>query len=593
MLYTRDVNKISKAISLKEDLQVKNKKFLALSMALILLLSLIGCGEKEEAKVETPKEEKTEEKVTEEPGKTQENDLDDEQYLNLILGSEPSTLDPSKGSDSYSNTVLNNVLEPLTRLEEDDQLNNFLAPAGAESWEHNEDGTVWTFKIREALWSDGVAVRAQDYEYGIKRSLAQETASPYAFILMSIKNAEKVNSGQMGVEELGVKSLDDHTLEITLESPTPYFEQLTYQRVMLPQRQDIVEAQGDKFGTEADTLVYNGPFVLSNWVHNSELMLTKNENYWDKDVVKLQYVNLKIIQDENAVFNSLATGSVDQVAANKTEWKEKFMKDENLNHFEVVNPNTFFIFFNTQDEVFKNANIRKAFSAAVNREELANVIFYGVNAPAYGWVPPSMNIGEEEYRQVAPSPVEQLIKDNDPVELLKKGLGELGMDTDPSKLTVKVSLGSTDQWFRTYGEYLQQMFIKSLGVNLEIDQMEWPVFNSNVEKGDFQMGYMAWGADFNDPINMLSLLKSDAAAIGTGWKNERYDELMNLAAAEMDSAKRLEYFKEAERILLYDEAAVAPVVYPRSNIFRYKYVHNLGITPFGTQGYKYAYTQGR
>ncbi len=566
---------------------MRNKKFLALSLALILILLIVaGCGKKDDVKVDTPSNNTG--------GDTGEAAIDSEQYLNLILDAEPSTLDASKGSDNYSNIVLNNVLEPLTRLEEDENQNNFLAPAGAESWDHNEDGSVWIFKIRKALWSDGAAVRAQDYEYGIKRSLAQETASPYAFVLMPIKNAAKVNSGELSVDELGVKSLDDTTLEITLESPTPYFEQLTYQRVMMPQRQDIVEAQGDKYGTELDTVVYNGPFTLTTWVHNSELVLTKNENYWDKDDVKMQTVNLKIIQDENAVYNSLANGSIDASGANRPEWKEKFMKDENLNHYEIVYPTTYFMFFNTQDKVFKNANIRKAFSVAINREELSNVIFDGVHASAYGWVPPSINIGDDEYRQVAESPVKKLVEENsDPKALLIKGLEELGMDPDPSKLTVRISLGGTDQWFRTYGEYLQQMYIKNLGINFEVEQMEWPVFDNNVQKGDFQIGYMSWGADFNDPSNMLSVFHSAAPAIETGWVNERFDELIDLASAEMDPAKRLEYFKEAEHILLYDAAVVAPVVYPRSNIFRYKYINNIGVTPFGTQGYKYSFTQGR
>lgn len=572
------------------------KKYLSLAIVLVLLLTtLVGCGENDSDVDVSKQGAEGEQSTNQEQGTKKE--IDSEQYLNLILVAEPSTLDPSKGADMYSNGVLNNVLEPLTRLEEKEENGNFvnfIAPAGAESWESNEEGTVWTFKIRDNMWSDGQPVRAQDYEYGIKRSLAQETASPYAFLLESIKNATKVNSGELPVDELGVKSIDEKTLEITLESTTPYFLELTYQRVTLPQREDLVKQHGDKYGSELDTLVYNGPFTLTTWAHNSELILTKNDNYWDKDTVKLQNINLKIIQDENAVYNSLANGSVDQAGANRPEWKEKFMADENLDHIEIINPTTFFIFFNTQDEVFKNANIRKAFSAAINREELANVIFDGVNVPAQGWVPPSISIGDQEYRSVVEEPVKTLVNDNpDPKALLAKGLEELGLDPDPAKLTVKISLGGTDQWFRTYGEYLQQMYIKNLGVNLEIETLDWPVFNAAAEKGEFQIGYMAWGADFNDPISMLSLLKSDAGAIATGWASDRYDELINLATKEMDQTKRLEYFKEAEKILLYDEAALAPVVYPRSNVFRYKYVHDLGVTPFGTQGYKYSYTQGR
>ena len=167
------------------------------------------------------------------------------------------------------------------------------------------------------------------------------------------------------------------------------------------------------------------------------------------------------------------------------------------------------------------------------------------------------------------------------------------MDTNPANLTVKISLGATSQWFKTYGEYLQQMYGKALGVNVEIEQNDWPVFNSAVEKGEYQMGYMAWGADFNDPLSMLSIFQSDAGAIANGWSNARYDELIKLASVEMDVAKRLEYYKEAEKILIYDEAVVAPVVYPRSNVFRYNYVKNVGVTPFGTQGFKYVYIQGK
>lgn len=564
---------------------MKTKKYISLVVVLALLLTtLVGCG----------KESKTVDKGRKDEGQSVEQEIDSEQYLNLIMSAEPSTLDASKGADSYSNGILNNVLEPLTRLEEDKDLKNVLAPAGAEGWEHNEDGTVWTFKIRDAKWSDGEPVRAQDYEYGIKRTLKPDTAAPYAYLLAPIKNAAKVNSGELPVEELGVKSLDDKTLEITLESPTPYFLQLTYQRVMLPQRQDMVEKHGDKYGSEIDTLVYNGPFIISNWAHNSEMVLAKNENYWDADKVKLNNINVKILSDENAIYNSLANGSIDSTGVGKPEWIERFKGNKDLEQLEVINPSTFFMFFNTQDELFKNANVRKAFSLAIDREELADVIFHGINVPAYGWVSPSISVEDNEYRTLVEEPLKKLAEENkDPKALLVKGLEELGMDTDTSKLTVKMTLGSTDQWFRTYGEYVQQMYNENLGINFEVEFVEWPVFSSMVEKGEFQIGYMAWGAEFNDPISLLSLLKSDSGAIQTGWSNARYDELISLASKEMDAEKRLEYYTEAEKILLYDESVLAPTVYPRSNVFKYKYVNGLGVTPFGTSGYKYGYTQGR
>lgn len=269
----------------------------------------------------------------------------------------------------YSNSVLVNVMEPLTRLEEDENQNTKLVPAGAEEWEVSEDGLVWTFKLRENYWSDGEKVTAQDYEYGIKRSADPNTASPFSFLLTPIKNAEKVIAGELPVDELGVKALDENTLEITLEYPTPYFEQLTYQRVMFAQRKDIVEQYGDTFGTEPDTLVYNGPFVVSQWIHNSEVILTKNPSYWDADSVNLETVSYKIIEDRNSAYNSLANRSVDQASVNDPDWLKRFSEDENLNHIEVVRPSVNYVFFNTQDELFQNANVRKAFSLAIDRKK--------------------------------------------------------------------------------------------------------------------------------------------------------------------------------------------------------------------------------
>lgn len=574
---------------------MRSKKYLSLLLIVMLVsFAVVGCGSDDAPKTDAPADKEAEETVEGEEETDADSSatfgLDDDQFLNFVLAAEPSTLDPSKGADNYSNGILVNTMEPLLRLEEDEDHNTFITAAGAEEWEANEDGTVWTFKIRENVWSDGEKVRAQDYEYGIKRSANPETASPYAWILNDILNAPAVNASEMDLDELGVKALDEETLEITLANPTPYFEQLVTNRVFFPQREDIVDTHGDKYGSEMDTVVFNGPFTLEEWVHNAELTLAKNENYWNAEEVHLEEVVLKIIQDENSVLNSFTNGEVDATSTNRPEWREQFENEENINHYEVVNPQTFFMFFNTQDEVFGNANIRKAFSAAVDREELANVIFDGIHTPGYGWVAPSIGLGDDEYRELVQGPAERLVSENDPVELLKKGLEELGMDTDPANLTVSISLGGTDQWFKTYGEYLQQVFETNLGVTFEVHQMEWPVFNSNVEDGDFQIGYMAWGADYNDPSSMLNLLKSDSAAIGTGWVNERYDELLDLAASEMDPAKRLEYFKEAEEILVYEDAPVTPIVFPRSNIFRYEYVHGLGINPFSSQGYKNAYT---
>ncbi|MEF9990675.1 MAG: peptide ABC transporter substrate-binding protein [Romboutsia sp.] len=558
---------------------MKLKKITAVLMASMLVsVSVMGCSSSSST-----------EQSTENAG-----GLDAEQYYNGYLSAEPTTLDSAKASDSYADDVIQNVLEPLARLEEDDQKKNVIKPAGAESWEVSEDGTVWTFKIRDNKWSDGVAVTAKDYEYGITRTIDPKTGSPMAYLLSPIKNANEVNSEKLPVEELGVKALDDKTLEITLSEPTPYFLSLTYQRVMFPQREDVVTAQGEKYGSEAETTIYNGPFVVSKWVHNNEVVMTKNDNYWDKDTVKLNTVNYKIISDENAILNSFENGSIDSVGVSKVEWIEKFKSKENADYISYTNPQVNFKFFNTKNELFQNTNIRKAFALGVNREEIANVIFNGRNEAAYGWVPKNVSSGDVEYREVVEEPYQTLKKENpDPKVLLLKGMEELGLGTDPSKLDVTMTFGGTDQWFRTYGEYIQQSYKKSLGIEIKIEFLEWPVFMSNVSKGDFQIGYMGWMSEFNDPMAMLSLLKSDSTAILSGWKNDEYDKLIDQARVEMDDAKRIELYKQAEKIALYDDAVVCPTVYVKSNLFRYKYIKNMAETPFSTQGLKYVYTSGR
>lgn len=556
-----------------------SKKRLSLFLVLaVMVTALVGCGSDD--------------------SDTANNDgdgseIDDEQYIIRVLDSEPSTLDPSKGADDYSTTVLKDVMEPLTRLEEDEDQNTELKPAGAEDWDISEDGLVWTFYLRDNNWSDGEPVTAEQYEYGIKRSANPDTASPFAFLMSPIKNADAVIDGSMEVDDLGVEALDEKTLEITLEKPTPYFDQLTYQRVLFAQREDIVEEHGEAYGSEAENLIFNGPFVVSEWVHNSEVVLHENPEYWDAESVNFEEVTFQIMTDRNSIYNSLSNGSIDSASVADPDWLERFSEDEDLEHLEVVQPAVNFILFNTNNELFENENIRKAFSLGINREEIVEVIFNGINEPANGWVPPTIMIGEEDYREEVEEPLIAIAEENpDPRELLEKGLEEIGMDKEIEDLDVTFSLGNTDQWYRTLGEYIQQMYKESLGLEVEIEQLEWPIFASNVNKGDFQIGYMAWTADFNDPATMMTLLTSDSTAIKTGWENERYDELVNMADEERDHAKRLEYYKEAEQIVL-EEAPVSPVVFSKSNVFRYKYINNMGVTEFGTQGSKYGFTQGR
>jgi len=548
---------------------VRNKKLWSLIMVIALLsATLIGCGG--EAKKEG-------------------------QYIVTRMPVEPQAIDPSRSSDLYSSDILNEITEGLVRLEQDENGGDIIKPAGAEDWDVSDDGLVWTFHLRDYKWEDGEPVTAHDFEYGMKRTIDPEIASVYAFLLYPIKNAEACNSGEKEIDELGVKALDEKTLEITLEGPCAYFEKLLAFKTMYPQRKDLVEEWGDKAGSEAEYTISCGPFKLEKWTHKSELVLVKNENYWDADKVKLDKVTYKIVEDPNTASNMLSNGQLDICAVSKPEWLEKFKQRDDMTYVSEFEPSVAYQFFNQEVELFSNANIRKAFALAVDKEELVDVLYYGIGEPAYGWIPPVMKVGDKTYRDVVEEPLKKLQEENpDPKELLIKGLEELGMDPDPSKITINMLEGGTDPETRRFAEYYQQAYETALGVNIKAEYVDWPVFLDRVQNMDYELAGMGWMGDYDDPMTFMDMWMTGSEMSNTGWSNKEYDELIKKAQESLDEEERLECFKRAEEILLYEDAVIAPVIYRKSSRFQYNYVKDTMKPLFGSGiEFKYAYTQDR
>lgn len=517
------------------------------------------------------------------------------QELKLFLGSEPKTLDPSTSTDSYSSSIQGLTNEGLVSAVSEKDGKEKIIPAGAESWKVSDDGLVWTFKLREnAVWADGKPVVAQDYYYGISRTLDPNTGSSYAFILYPIKNAKEFNEGHKGIEELGIKVIDDHTLQITLENPTPYFIDIAYFHVMYPQRQDVVEKYGEKYGSEAEQILSNGPFIMKEWIHSNKIIVEKNPTYWDKDSVKLDRINLVVVSDENSRMNLLASGQVDMGAVDKPEWLKQFKESGDFYTIRRYSLSTNYTTFNTKSRYLKNAKIRKAFALAMDREELNRVMFNNKFEPAYGWVSKGIQIGEKEYRDLVPGQVERLLKENpDPKALLVEGLKELGEDPDPANMTVTYLASGTSGWSRKYSELLQQMLKTKLGINLKADFVEWPIYQKRNKELDYEIGGQAWGADYNDPNTFLDMWISTAGIVNNGWSSPEYDELIAKAARTSNQEERLEYFKQAEDILIYKEMVICPTLYKMSNTFIRKYVKNYNPTLLAPYTYKGVYIEGR
>ncbi|UQK58805.1 peptide ABC transporter substrate-binding protein [Fenollaria massiliensis] len=594
---------------------MKSKKFLALLLVLVMAISVLASCKPADKPADADKpattDEGKEEGKEEAPADTgaltempTDGEPDADQYINTFDTAHPNTLDPAKGSDSYGNGILLNILEPLVRIQDvKGQMGSVeYVPAGAESWDLSEDGLTYTFHVREGnVWNDGTPVTAKDYEYGIKRCIDPRTACPYANNTYYIKGAEKVNKTKLAegqepdYSEVGVVAKDDKTLEITLEHPVPFFIDIVTTRIFFPQRQDLVEQYQDTYSTSPETAPQCGPFILKDWVINSEQNYVKNDNYWDKDNVKLSKYKVSIIKDSNTIFNALKAGQIDYAGVGDPKWKGEFLNNPDYYSTVRANPDTTYFMFNCNaDSNTANNKVRQAISIALDRQELIDSCYNGVPTAAFDFVPPAVTVQGKEFNKLGEGWVKKLAEDNpDPKALFEEGVKEAGLG-DPSSVTIKLMGSDTSQEGRTSGEFVQQCLEEALGCKVEVDNQDWSQFINIVQTGKgWDIAWLAWGADFNDPSNFLETCHSQTAAYPTGYKNEEFDKLLDEAKVEQDADKRVQLFHDAEKILLYDDAALSPVIHRIANVFRRSYIRNANYSFFSTMGMSRIFTSGR
>lgn len=568
----------------------KIQKYLSLLlMVLLVAAAFAGCTKNQpQAGGDEPSADETktpEATATEEPKPQETNiqDADADSYLNVLLKSEPSSLDVAKFLDTYSRSVMYNILEPLTRVQ-----NGVVTGAGAESWEISEDGLTYTFHLRDNRWSDGQAVVAGDYLYALQRQADPTNAWPLASDMYSIAGFEDVFSGAAAADALGVTAPDDKTLVITLGNADAGF--LTNTDIF-PCRQDYAEKYGDQYGADADKIIGCGPFVLKEWNHSSSLVFEKNDQYWEADEVKLTKYTSHIMEDVNAMMSSFENGSLDYVSVSNIDYIHKFSADSNLTSKKMSAARTFMIVFNCEDPVFSNQKIRLAFSLALDRETMAEIITGGTGTVATGLIPNECNVGSLNFREAAGDVIGKLQNENpDPKALLIAGMEEAGLGSDPSALTVKFAWGATTADARTYSELIQQMWQETLGVKVELEFNDSSTHMSNVNTGNYQMASTSWGAN-PEPWFQLSRWANKKGG-QSRWANSEYMQLVKQGVSTQDEAQRLELYRQAEEMLL-SEAAIAPCYWTGSIRFSYGYVKNFSDNVFDTTGMKYLYTQGR
>ncbi len=477
----------------------------------------------------------------------------DEKILHFGLGSEPQYLDPHLANSVSAHNVIIALIEGLVS---EDPKTLKPVPGVAEKWDISENGLVYTFHLRKnAKWSNGDPVTAHDFVYSYKRILNPELASQYASMLHGLKNAREYHEEGLSWDEakVGAIAIDDYTLQLTLENPTPYFLELLNHYSWFPAHPPTIEKFG-AFGkqgtawTRPGNYVGNGPFILSDHKVNSVIEVKKNPLYWDAQTVSLEGIRFYPIESadtEERAFHSGFLHLTQTVSPDRIDFLKENHSD--LIHFESY-LGTYFYRFNVEEPPFDDVRVRLAFNLATDRQAIVEKVTKGGQLPARCFTPPGTGGFSPESRfRFDPQKAKSLIKEY----LTEKGLESL------PKIELKYN---TSEGHKKVAEALQGMWKNHLGAEIRLLNMEWKVFLSTIAKRDFSLARAGWIGDYVDANTFLHMWRTGDGHNNTGWSSTRYDELLELAAQESDTQKRFSYFEECEK-LIAENAPILPIYF--------------------------------
>ncbi|MGR3309600.1 MAG: peptide ABC transporter substrate-binding protein [Candidatus Brocadiales bacterium] len=491
---------------------------------------------------------------------------DEKAEFTFINGPEPETIDPALMTGVVEGRLVAALFEGLTNYDPKDLSPT---PAIAKEWHLSDDGLTYTFHLRKSSWSNGEQLNAHDFVYSWKRALTPETAADYAYQLYYIKNARSFNEGALkDFGKVGVMAVDDYTLVATLERPTPFFLFLTAFPTLQPVNRRCIEKHGDDW-TKEGNIVSNGPFRLKDWKINQKIRLVKNPRYWDAEHVSLSSIDVLTVESANTAFNTYETGGADLISTIPLPLIDVLKGRPDFHSSTYLG--TYFYRFNVTKPPFNDVRVRRAFTMAVNKEEIVRYVTRGGEKSATSFVPPNMP-GYE--------PPEGLPHD---VEEARRLLAEAGYPDGKGFPRIEL-LFNTSEANKDIAEVVQQMFKKNLNINVSIINQEWKVLLNTMKRLDYQLCRSSWIGDYVDPNTFLDMFVTNGGNNRTGWSNSKYDSLIteatNVGAIHelplQTQNKRMEIFREAERILL-EEAPILPLYhYVSYNMFR---PHVKGIYP--------------
>lgn len=509
------------------------KRVLSLVLAVAMVAALVmGCGEK---------------KTTDDTNKKAEK------QLTVQIGPNPETIDPALNSAVDGGNMILHTFECLLAYDKDGKI----VGGQAEKWEQSEDGLTWTFTLRDGLkWSDGTDITAEDFVYSWQRVCDPKTAAPYAeTVLGMVEGYDKAIAGE--VEALGVKAVDAKTLEVKLSAPCTFFDSLAAFATLSPVQKKTIEENGDAWATKAETYVSNGAFTVTEWVPDSHIIVSKNENYWNKDAIKLDSIKFVLMEDANAAYSAYKNGDVLMIKDVPTE---EIPSLEGNDEFKVETIcGTYYISLNDAKAPFDNVNIRKALSLAIDRAYVAGEIMQGTYQPAYnfmgpGWADP---VGGE-FMANANGGKTYISEDYEAnLAEAKKLMEAEGYSADNM---MKFTYSTNDAGYhKAVAEYLQQAW-KDIYVDVKVEVVEWSSFTPMRRQGQYDASRNGWVADYFDPSNMLDLLYSTNGNNDGKFADEKYDAAMETSRTTVDAEARSKALHEAEDVLM-EKAACIPVAY--------------------------------
>ncbi|MDR2630020.1 MAG: peptide ABC transporter substrate-binding protein [Spirochaetaceae bacterium] len=506
--------------------------------------------------------------------------------ITLVFGSEPNTIDPALNSAVDGAIYLSHAFEGLYKYVDNGQGRAQAAPgqaAGAPQKTVNPDGTVvYVYTLRDNLkWSDGKALTAADFVYTWQRLVDPTTAADYSYMIDMVQNANEIMAGEKDKSELGIRALNDKTLEVSLTYDCPFFDEIACFPATFPVRQDVIEQAGDQWTFSPSTYISNGPYRLTEWVHNSYLLFEKNPNYYAPVAEGPDNLRFALMDDDNAMLAGFKSGELDFIEQVPVDEIPALLASGELKIADYLG--IYYVSINTQRPPFTDARVRKAFTLAIDRDYIINQITRTGEKPASGFVPAGTSDATPgsdfrrtggDYYSVNPADYQKN------VEEARRLLAEAGYPNGAGFPVVEYIYNTNDR-HRAIAEALQDMWSTSLGITVTLSNQDWAVFLDTRKVGNYSIARDGWIGDYNDPINFLDMHVTGGGNNNSQYANREYDRLIAAAKGTAVQADRMRYLHQAEDLLVGADYAVGPIYFYTQPYMMNPALSGMYYTPLG------------